>query len=1329
MKYLILIIIILVIIITIYYINNVSMTYNFEYYEEEIKNKLFGWNTGNLIPDIPLLTPITIINNTNINIFNTNVINIYNNLIIDLTNVNMNMYFYIYNSNQSNIKLTIKPSTILGDKPIEINLIPSILYFTSFYNIKNISTTPIDTININNYLLLNNTYNQINNQITINTLSFNKDITIYLCNTNNNIIFLNYENKNKKFPLIPNVWYSLDYYYNNNLIHLNIISNFNFKCPSLEFKKDLLYHYSFSKKFSYNKTIYNISNIDDLYNGTASNDNLISYNEEPVNDECINFYSNNDYVIIPPFQYNFINCTISIWFKSDESGNWARIFDFGNGPGKDNILLAILNNCLTCNVYNSPTTPNFTISNKNVNDNIWHHIVWSINNDGLSVFYLDGIQVSQNNVGPPNNVMRNNNYLGKSNWNDPFLNGSLSDFRIYRRVLTNNEILALYNNINIRFTEIQIPDINIKIKRLYNILYGILQDGKNIDVTQICYKPPIFNNNIITIPQDDGVRCYQLFKNDPAYGFSKSVYIKLNNNTLIFDASVAVTIDTTNEKDNILIINSIKYDLITGKEIKEQINNDYINNPYNATLTDPSIIYNNKQPINDECVNLSNNNYVTLPVLNINFINCTISVWFNSINSQDNSRIFDFGNGSPDDNLILFILGNKLNAVLYKNSTMSPIYKITDNNINDSKWHNIVWLIDNNGFWNFYFDGKQVYSVSGGIPNNVTRTKNYIGKSYWNTDPYFNGSISDFRIYQRLLSDNDITNLYNNNNSPLNDLIIYYPFSKKYTSNLTVYNIGNTKPRLYQILYGIYDNNKIDITNICYNPPIFNNNIITIPSGDGTRNDIFTDPIRGSHKYIYISLVMNLLRFDFDTTIIIDTTNEKDNILIINSIKYDLITGKEIKEQINNDYINNPYNATLTDQTIIYNNKQPINDECVNLSNNNYVTLPVLNINFINCTISLWFNSINSQDYSRIFDFGNGSPDDNLILFIFGNKLYAVLYKNSTMSPFYKITDNNINDSKWHNIVWSIDNNGFWNFYFDGKQVYSVSGGIPNNVTRTKNYIGKSNWNNDPSFNGSISEFRIYQRLLSDNDITNLYNNNNSPLNDLIIYYPFSKKYTSNLTVYNIANTKTRLYQILYGTLQTNIDVTNQCYLSPVINNNIISIPSGDYERCYNVFKVADPVPGVLKSVYIKFKNNILTFDTTQTITIDSTNEKDNILIVNSIKYDLITGQIISNTNKRLYKILWGTLQDGRNLDITNVCYNSPIFNNNIITIPSEDGLRNKIFSDPAYGSGKKIYIYIASNLLEFNGGTTVTIDTTNEYNNILIVNSIKYDLITGKKI
>jgi FkbM family methyltransferase len=75
-----------------------------------------------------------------------------------------------------------------------------------------------------------------------------------------------------------------------------------------------------------------------------------------------------------------------------------------------------------------------------------------------------------------------------------------------------------------------------------------------------------------------------------------------------------------------------------------------------------------------------------------------------------------------------------------------------------------------------------------------------------------------------------------------------------------------------QIKYGI-NNINIDVTNICFNK-LFQNNIITIPSGDHNRAYYFTDPIVGVLKKIYIIIDNNTTEYDHTQTIKIDITTQ-----------------------------------------------------------------------------------------------------------------------------------------------------------------------------------------------------------------------------------------------------------------------------------------------------------------------------------------------------------------------------------------------------------------------------------------------------------------------
>lgn len=82
-----------------------------------------------------------------------------------------------------------------------------------------------------------------------------------------------------------------------------------------------------------------------------------------------------------------------------------------------------------------------------------------------------------------------------------------------------------------------------------------------------------------------------------------------------------------------------------------------------------------------------------------------------------------------------------------------------------------------------------------------------------------------------------------------------------------------------EIYYGI-SNNNINVTKICYS--ILNNdNIISIPYGDGNRAKYFTDPLLGILKKIFIKHNNNLTEYDDLCSIQINT--QDNTIVVINN--------------------------------------------------------------------------------------------------------------------------------------------------------------------------------------------------------------------------------------------------------------------------------------------------------------------------------------------------------------------------------------------------------------------------------------------------------------
>ena len=110
-----------------------------------------------------------------------------------------------------------------------------------------------------------------------------------------------------------------------------------------------------------------------------------------------------------------------------------------------------------------------------------------------------------------------------------------------------------------------------------------------------------------------------------------------------------------------------------------------------------------------------------------------------------------------------------------------------------------------------------------------------------------------------------------------------------------------------QIYYGI-DDSQIDVTHICL-LKLTNNNIITIPPGDETRANHFTDPLFGIHKKIIILNNGILSEYDEYTQIKINTITN-----VITTIHNDDINNKlnNIHSKLKLNYGN--FNEELPEQ-------------------------------------------------------------------------------------------------------------------------------------------------------------------------------------------------------------------------------------------------------------------------------------------------------------------------------------------------------------------------------------------------------------------------------
>jgi hypothetical protein len=160
---------------------------------------------------------------------------------------------------------------------------------------------------------------------------------------------------------------------------------------------------------------------------------------------------------VPNVYFNGSSFTVQSWVYVTAVGNWNRIFDFGNGANSNNILLS--------NTFGTTGKPGIYIEGSQFQStypgastvllNAWHQIccTFTLNtsgntNQGIARIYIDGQQYGSGTTSKPVNIVRNNCYIGKSNWGnppDPNMQGGIGSLQIYNGALTDAEMLSNYN--------------------------------------------------------------------------------------------------------------------------------------------------------------------------------------------------------------------------------------------------------------------------------------------------------------------------------------------------------------------------------------------------------------------------------------------------------------------------------------------------------------------------------------------------------------------------------------------------------------------------------------------------------------------------------------------------------------------------------------------------------------------------------------------------------------------------------------------------------------------------------------------------------------------
>ena len=137
------------------------------------------------------------------------------------------------------------------------------------------------------------------------------------------------------------------------------------------------------------------------------------------------------------------------WVNLNSASNWCRIFDFGNDTTN---YMFVTPQCGGSGTLRFAITAGGSGAEQQINcgstlsTGVWHQVAVSLS-AGTGILYLDGIAVGTNSSMTLTPLMlgnTRNNYIGKSQYPDPYLNGSLDDFSIYSVGLSASDIGAIY---------------------------------------------------------------------------------------------------------------------------------------------------------------------------------------------------------------------------------------------------------------------------------------------------------------------------------------------------------------------------------------------------------------------------------------------------------------------------------------------------------------------------------------------------------------------------------------------------------------------------------------------------------------------------------------------------------------------------------------------------------------------------------------------------------------------------------------------------------------------------------------------------------------------
>lgn len=792
------------------------------------------------------------------------------------------------------------------------------------------------------------------------------------------------------------------------------------------------------------------------------------------------------------------NATFEAWVTWKGGVNWARIFDFGTSTGGENVSgTGAAYTYLTLRSGNSGNPAvwgirradqnydSAQISIPTVASNTPVHVAvtfdWS---QRLARLFLNGQPAGYTAMTQPLSTLTdNNNWLGRSQYNDPYYAGTFTEFRIYDTALSAVQLAA---------DTAAGPDVvpadpgNPTAVRLVitnaSAFPNVVSSWRT---QQVAVVADYAAQASINVTVGEGVvytsSDTNVFTVD-SLGFVRAFNPGAATLTVSYRGLVDSKVVTIAPQDGAMLTHRYSFSEASGTTVLDLVGSAHgmITNPYS-----PGGVVTNYQIGGGKLTLVqagTNAAYVALPAGTISAMtNATFEGWVVMSNAPGWQRLFDFGGSG--NNYIFFAgqnpyrLAFKYSAAAGENPVITgpgafPLNTLTHVVCTYNAAAGLAKVFVNGVLMK---SGPTVYPMRGMADANC-----YLGRSQF-PDPYWKGDYTEFRIYEGSMSEGDVALSYaaGPDALPGTSAGAVQSISLQLAAVMSG-SIGSQQSVLtanFQNAPGIYIGQNMEVTYWSSDPSVVSVTsagvVTAVRPGSATITAIYHG-MKDSKRVTVLPSAQTLAhRWSF---------NEASGTTVLDSVAGAAGNGTVLGTNFSRAGGQLSINTAGADATT-------------------YVDLPNgLVSGLSNITVEGWATWTDvATAWQRIFDFGasaegegnSGTGTSSFFLSPKINSATGLMRVNLNSPAGSALVDWTgkafpTNTLTHFAVVYARGSNALYG-YINGARVMTVACSIPlSSLTDFNNWLGRSQFN-DPYFKGSFNEFRIYSGALLDWEVRNSF--------------------------------------------------------------------------------------------------------------------------------------------------------------------------------------------------------------------------------------------------